>query len=62
MTKKTVKYSCPHCGNQIIDTRNTVQPYSDFDNYVGFRCNGCNVTFTDNEIATNIKYSSTIND
>jgi DNA-directed RNA polymerase subunit RPC12/RpoP len=42
--------SCPDCGNKIIDTRETVQPYNDFDNYCGFRCSKCKRTFTDSEV------------
>lgn len=42
--------SCPDCGNEIIDTRRTAQPYNDFDNYCGFRCSKCKRTFTDSEV------------
>ncbi|MBS4050619.1 MAG: hypothetical protein KGZ69_05390 [Methylomonas sp.] len=42
--------SCPDCGNEIIDTRGTVQPYNDFDDYCGFRCSKCKRTFTDSEV------------
>lgn len=42
---------CPDGGNQIVDTREVAQPYSDFDSYTGFRCSGCKKTFTDSEIA-----------
>lgn len=48
---ENVKLPCPECGSQIIDTRNTIQPYDDIDDYVGFRCSGCKRTFTDSEIA-----------
>ena len=41
---------CPDCGSEIINTRGTVQPYSDFDDYCGFRCNKCQRTFTDSEV------------
>ena len=44
------KLSCPDCGSEIIDTRETVQSYSDFDNYCGFRCNKCQRIFTDSEV------------
>ena len=36
-----IKLPCPECGGQIINTRNVVQPYNDFDNYLGFRCSEC---------------------
>ena len=45
-----VKPSCPDCGHPIIDTRQEIQPYDDFDEYAGFRCSGCKKTFTDDEI------------
>ena len=45
-----IKLFCPDCGHAIIDTRQEVQPYDDFDQYTGFRCNGCGKTFTDDEI------------
>lgn len=41
---------CPDCKRKIIDTRTTVQPYNDFDDYAGFRCGGCGRQFTDEEI------------
>lgn len=41
---------CPACGGEVIDTRAVVQPYDDFDNYAGFRCNRCARTFSDGEI------------
>jgi DNA-directed RNA polymerase subunit RPC12/RpoP len=44
-----VKLACPTCGNQITDTR-IITPYDDFDEYLGFRCSGCNKTFSDREI------------
>lgn len=47
-----IKVFCPDCGKQIIDTRITVQPYNDFDDYAGFRCSGCKVTFTDDAVAS----------
>lgn len=40
---------CP-CGGYIIDTRDTVQPYNDFDDYAGFRCTDCKKIFTDEQI------------
>jgi DNA-directed RNA polymerase subunit RPC12/RpoP len=58
MMSENIKLSCPDCGGQIIDTRNTVQPYDDFDNYAGFRCDGCKRTFTDSEIASMIESPS----
>ena len=48
---KNLELCCPECGKQIIDTRDVVQPYSDFDDYAGYRCSGCNKTFTDGEVA-----------
>jgi DNA-directed RNA polymerase subunit RPC12/RpoP len=42
---------CPNCGSDIIDTTTTVQPYNDFDDYAGYRCSGCKMTFSDDEIA-----------
>lgn len=42
--------ACPDCGNKIIDTRRTAQPYNDFDDYCGFRCSKCKRTFTDREV------------
>ena len=45
-----VVLNCPDCGNEIIDTRGSIQTYSDFDDYCGFRCNKCLRTFTDSEI------------
>ncbi len=41
---------CPDCGNEITDTRGGVQPYNDFDDYLGFRCVKCKRTFADEEI------------
>ena len=45
-----VALPCPDCGNEIIDTRGTIQPYNDFDDCCGFRCNKCKRTFTDSEV------------
>lgn len=45
-----VAIPCPDCSSEIINTRDTVQPYSDFDNYCGFRCSKCQRTFTDSEV------------
>jgi DNA-directed RNA polymerase subunit RPC12/RpoP len=49
---------CPVCGKEIINTRNSVQPYNDFDDYLGFRCSGCKKTFTEAEIAAIMNASS----
>jgi transposase-like protein len=43
-------FFCPDCGNEIIDTRRTVQSYNDFDDYCGFRCSKCERTFTDSAV------------
>ena len=47
---KNLSLHCPVCGKEIIDTRDSVQTYGDFDDYNGFRCCGCRETFTDAEI------------
>lgn len=52
-----IEPSYPYCGKQIIDTRATVQPYNDFDDYAGFRCSGCKETFTDDAVASLRKQS-----
>ena len=46
MTDK-IKLTCPNCGGYIINTARDIQPYSDFDNYAGFRCGKCRAEFTD---------------
>ena len=56
-----VALQCPDCDNEIVDTRGTVQPYNDFDEYCGFRCSKCKRTFTDSEvnaISSNRHYSN----
>ena len=40
---------CPVCNGEIVDTRHSVQPYNDFDDYAGFRCSSCNNKYTDHE-------------
>jgi DNA-directed RNA polymerase subunit RPC12/RpoP len=51
-------FHCPVCGKEIVDTRNSVQQYNDFDDYLGFRCSGCKKTFTESEIAAMINTPS----
>ena len=54
-----ISLSCSACGETIIDTRNTIQPYSDFDNYVGYRCSNCGKTFSDSQIQKMLEIDST---
>jgi DNA-directed RNA polymerase subunit RPC12/RpoP len=46
---ESVKVICQDCSDEIIDTRNVVQPYDNLDNYAGFRCGKCGRIFTDRE-------------
>lgn len=47
---KNINMICPICGSEIINTRNSVQPYNDFDDYIGHRCIGCKKMFSETEI------------
>jgi hypothetical protein len=43
-------FLCPDCGNDVIDTRGSFQPYRSDDDYYGYRCTMCKRTFSDDEI------------
>lgn len=57
MNENLILY-CPVCGKEIINTRDSVQPYNDFDDFLGFRCDGCKKTFTEAEIAAMMNATS----